>query len=63
MKVILTVEIDYDVSSYGDPADALSEIQDVLHTSVDRMVGEGGLSGSTVAEVNTWEAHTALGEE
>lgn len=62
MKVILTLEIDYDVTGYNDPADALSDVQDVLHTSIDRLVGEGGLSGSTPAEVDSWDVHTSLDE-
>ena len=62
MKVILTVEIEYDVTGYADQADALSEIQDVLHSSIERLAGSGGLSGETLAEVEEWEVHTDLDE-
>jgi hypothetical protein len=56
MKVQLTVEIDYDVDAYADEAVSLAAIRDILHGSVERMVGEGGLSGNTSIEVDTWDA-------
>ena len=62
MKVSLTIEIEYNTSGYADEADALADVQDVLHTSVERLVGEGGLSGNTHAEVESWEFHTELAE-
>lgn len=60
MKIRLTVEIDYDISEMErngmDDEDARDELEAVLTNSVDRLVGEGGLSGDTLATVNTWDA-------
>ncbi len=62
MKVTLTLEIDYDVSAFADEADSMQTIQDILHTSIETMVGNGGLSGDTSIEVDTWDVHTELTE-
>ncbi len=62
MKVVLTVEVEYDTSEYADEADALTDVQEVLHTSIGRMVGEGGLSGNSNAYVESWEVGTDLVE-
>ena len=62
MKVTLTLEIDYDVSAYADESDAMATIQDILHGSIERMVGNGGLSGDTSIGVDTWDVHTELKE-
>jgi hypothetical protein len=62
MKVSLTVEIEYDTSGYDDEANALTDVQTVLHNSVILMVSNGGLSGSTDATVESWEVHTDLAE-
>lgn len=58
MKVRLTLEIDYDTSAYDDEADALADAQQVLHNSVILMVSNGGLSGDSLATVDSWEVHT-----
>lgn len=58
MRISLTIEVDYDTEEYADESDALAEIQTVLHRSAERMVGEGGLSGSLPVTVESWEAHT-----
>lgn len=62
MKVSLTMEIEYDTSGYADEADALADVQAVLHNSVNLMVANGGLSGSADACVESWEVHTDLVE-
>ena len=61
MKVTLILDIEYDVSR-ADEADALATVQDVLHASINRMVGNGGLSGDTPFEVDSWDVHTELTE-
>jgi hypothetical protein len=63
MKVVLTLEIDYDTSEYEDESNALYEVQRVLHNSVDRMAGEGGFSGNTKATIDNWFLSTDLAEE
>ena len=60
MKIRLTLEVDYDISAVTHAGiseeTAREELEAVLTNSVDRLVGEGGLSGDTLATVNTWEA-------
>ena len=60
MKIKLTLEIDYDISEMErngmDDEDARDELESVLTDSLDRLVGDGGLSGETLATVNTWDA-------
>ena len=62
MKIILTLEVDYDIDG-NDEAKALYELQDILHNSVDRMVGSGGLSGETTHLPDEWSVRTHLVEE
>jgi hypothetical protein len=61
MKIKLVLDIDYnldEVAYAGISEDAVrDEIHDVLLASVDRLVGEGGLSGETLATVDTWEVN------
>ena len=63
MKVSLTIEIEYDVSAYADKADALTEIQEILHRSCARMIGNGGLTEDTSLEADSYEIHTDTVEE
>jgi hypothetical protein len=62
MKVVLTLEIDFDTSDYQDESNALSEVQSVLHDSVARMAGEGGFSGNTKATIDNWHLSTRVEE-
>jgi hypothetical protein len=59
MKIQLVLEIDYDVSAvsrpFGDELAIRDDLEAILTTSVERLVGEGGLSGDTDATVNSWE--------
>ena len=55
MDVNLHIRIKYDTSEYEDQDEALRQVATVLRSSVDRMVGEGGLSGETLAEVESWD--------
>jgi hypothetical protein len=63
MKVVLRLEVEYDTSSYADESDALADVQNVLHTSIEHMIGNGGLDGNTHAEVESWEVHTDILED
>lgn len=62
MKITLILDVEYDTSAHADDADAFSELQDVLHNSIDRLVGNGGLSGGTPSVVESWYVHTELTE-
>ena len=53
MKIQLILEIDYDISD--EMTTTRDELESVLTTSVERLVSEGGLSGATLATVNSWE--------
>ena len=63
MKIELRLVIEYDLSDYDDESEALSEVQDVLHQSITRLVGNGGLSDDLRATVDTWEVHTDVVED
>jgi hypothetical protein len=58
MNISLTINIEYDTSESADEADALTEIQNVLHNNIILMVSNGGLSGGSLATVESWEVHT-----
>ncbi len=66
MKIELKLKIDYNVDALREAGssdeDTRAELEKALAATVDRLVGEGGLSGDTLATVDTWEALFSAGE-
>ncbi len=55
MRLLVRIKVDYDVCGYHPTEDdAEKDLRQVLESSVDRMVGWGGLSGETPALVDDW---------
>ena len=72
MKIELRLKIDYDVSALThaglEPSPTVEatirrELEAVLANSVDRLVENGGLSGETLATVNSWDMKVCKGCE
>ena len=63
MKVELRLVVEYGTRSYDDESDAMSDVQEVLHRSIARLVGNGGLSEDLIASVVDFEVHTSIMEE
>ena len=72
MKVVLTLEIDYDIEAFHtgeelNPDEHTQAARDaakvVLAGSVARLVGEGGLSGETALTVESWDVSYTDGSE
>jgi hypothetical protein len=66
MKIVATLEVEYDISELQhagiEDAEIAAELQSILHSSIGLMVGDGGLSGYGLARVEEWNLSTDLEE-